>query len=303
MKANKKQVKIIVVVLFLIVVVLGGIYFFTRSDNEKPEASLIEMTLPGNTQNVMSNIEGVTIEKSMFKDVLHLNGWVFKQDTKDKIREVYLVLKSKQNTLVFDLEKDNLPRPDVTKHFQMIGGVDNHGFEGYIPMKLLVDTSYRAGFVIKDATGQYYSTSSKEIKISDGKVTLNNCQTGSNQVSITFKPVTAKVKYYFEKLDLTDNSLTISGWSFFEGMNTDSLNTYIVLKNDKASKVFSVIVQPRKDVTSFFKSSGLNIDLCGFTTKIIGDELEKGHYEVCIYNVKANHVGLTYTGKFIDIGK
>jgi hypothetical protein len=303
MKSNKKAVTIAVSVLVLIAIIFCVYYFFIRDDKAKSGAKLVEMTVPGNTQNITGNIDEVKIESSMFKDVLKIRGWAFKQNVKEKSREMYLVFKSGNSTLVYDLENDNAARPDVTKYFNMTGGADNHGFEAYIPVKELRDSTYRIGFMIRDESGQYFSMSQKEIAFSNGSVQLNNSKFVDNRVSIPLQAGTAKIKYYFDKFAVSGNTLDINGWAFLEGMSTDSLKTYVVLKSVKTTAVFSVVVFPRKDVTNHFKETRLNLDACGFSCKIEGGDLEKGKYEVCLYLVNENQAGLSCSGKFAEIGK
>ena len=232
-----------------------------------------------------------------------IKGWAFKQNVKEKTREMYLVLKAEDSTMVFDLENDNLPRPDVTKYFKMTGGADNHGFDGYIPLDNLKDSSYRIGFIIKDASGQYFSMSQKKLVFSDGSVKLNDSKFLENRVSIPIQPTTDKIQYNLEKCDFSGNKVNIRGWANLEGMNTDSMKTYIVLKNTKTTAVFSVVVETRKDVTIYYKKTGLNLDLSGFTCMIEGGDLEAGKYQVCIYIVSGSVAGFIYSHNFVDIVK
>lgn len=302
MKSNKKAVTITLSVIILIATIFIVYNFFIRDDQGKNVAKLVEMTVPGNTLNVTGYIEEAKIETSIWKNFLVIKGWAFKQNVKEKNRELYLVLKSKNNTLVYDLENSNLARPDVTKYFKMDGGIDNHGFEGRIPMNNLTDSTYRIGVVIKDETGQYFSMLQKEISFSNGSVKLDNSKFVPNQVSIPIHASSAKIKHYFDKFTVSGNKLDVNGWAFLEGMNTDSLKVYVVLKSAKTTAVFSTVGYPRKDVTSSFKDTRLNLDLSGFSCLIEGVDLEKGSYEVGLYLVKGNQAGLTYSGKFADIG-
>lgn len=303
MKSKKKIVIIVLSVLILMTIIFSVYYFFIRDDQENSVAKLVEMTVPGATQNITGRIEDVKIETSLWKDVLVVKGWVFKQNVKEQSRELYLVFKSGNRTLIYDLENDNLPRPDVTQYFKMEGGVDNHGYEGHIPMKDLKDTTYQVGFFIKDETGQYFAMSQKEIAFFDGIVKLDDSKPLANQVSAPTLEPTAKIKYFFEQFDISANKLNIKGWAFLEGMNTDSLKTYIVLKNAKTKVVFSTVVQPRPDVTSCFKDTRLNLDLSGFSSQIDGRDLENGRYDVCLYLVRGNQVGFSVYEKFWEIGK
>ena len=67
--------------------------------------------------------------------------------------------------------------------------------------------------------------------------------------------------------------------------------------------VFSVNVTIRKDVTDYFNSTGLNLDSTGFHVEIPVEKIEKGHYNIGLYIVRGNQIGMMYSDKYIDIGK
>jgi len=125
----------------------------------------------------------------------------------------------------------------------------------------------------------------------------------SNQVSIKLKEPTHKIISNFETINLSGSNLTISGWGFLEGMNSDSLKSYILLKNNDIVTVFSMNVQIRKDVTDFYKISGLALDSTGFLAQIPVENMEKGHYQVGLYIIRGHQTGMFYSDKYQDIGK
>ena len=59
----------------------------------------------------------------------------------------------------------------------------------------------------------------------------------------------------------------------------------------------------RKDVTDYFNSTGLNLDSTGFHVEIPVEKIEKGHYNIGLYIVRGNQIGMMYSDKYIDIGK
>jgi len=300
---SKKAVTIALSVLVLIATIFIVYYFFLRNDQGNIDAKLVEMTLPVATQNITMNVDEIKIETSGNDDALVIKGWAFKKNVKEKSRELYLVFKSKNDTLVYDLENDNILRPGVTTHFKLDGGVDNHGFEGRILLGDLKDSTYRFGIVIKDETGTYFVMSGKEISFSNGSVKLDDFKVPDNRVSIKFIPSTLQIRYNFEKFDFAENKLNVRGWAFIERMNADSLKTYIVLRNAKTIAAYSVVVETRKGVTDYFKNMGLNLDLSGFSCQIDGGSLEKGKYQVCVYIVRGSKAGFIYSHNFVDIVK
>lgn len=302
MKSNKKLVSITLALLFFIAIVFSIYYFFTVIFKVEGEARPVEMNMPYETQNIKFVIEEVKMEKLKWKDALVINGWVFKENVKSVKRDAFLVLKSKNRSMVFKIEKDNIMRPDVSAAFHLDSGINNHGFGIYIPMYQLKENTYRIGFVIWDETGKYYTMSSKALKISNGAVKVNDYEFESDQVSTSIQIPTVKINCNFETISVSDNKLTISGWGVLQGMNTDSLKTYILLQKNEKVTVFSVAIKDRKDVTRVFKESGLNLDSSGFLAQIPFANLEKGRYQIGLYIVRGNHTGMTYSGKYIDVG-
>jgi hypothetical protein len=128
-------------------------------------------------------------------------------------------------------------------------------------------------------------------------------ESASDPLSITLRAPTCKINSYIDTIILTDNNLSLWGWGFLEGMNSDSLKTYILLKKNDTISVFSVNVTIRKDVTDYFNSTGLNLDSTGFNVKIPAEKIEKGHYNLGLYIVRGNQLGMMYSDKYIDIGK
>ena len=114
---------------------------------------------------------------------------------------------------------------------------------------------------------------------------------------------TRKINNNFETISFSGNNLIISGWGFLDGMNSDFLKSYILLKKNDIVTVFSVNVQIRKDVTKYFNKSGLTLDSTGFFIQIPSENLEKGHYQIGLYILRGNQVGMIYSEKYMDIGK
>jgi len=139
-------------------------YIFNVLLKTGQEARIAPIVLPEATQNLKFHIDGIKREKTGWKDSLHITGWVFRKDVRTEKREVYFVLKGTKETTVFDVKNDSISRRDVTKHFEMESGVNNHGFELYIPVHRLKEKYYQIGYVIVDETGRYYQKQNKIIR-------------------------------------------------------------------------------------------------------------------------------------------
>jgi hypothetical protein len=272
MKLNKKLAVYIFAFLMFVTYMFFADYIFNVLIKTDEEAKCVNICLPSETQNIKSSVETVKLSKLKWKEALFLKGWVFKENVKDEERDVYLVLKSKNSTLVFEIEKDNIHRPDVTAAFKMLGGIHNHGFELRIPEYRLKKDSYKIGFIIEDETGKYYSISNKVLRISDGTVSIDDLGSGteyiSHKVSLSLQESSREISYHFETVSMSGKRLTVSGWGFLQGLDAESLNTYILLKKNENVIVFDVSVKTRKDVTKHFIDSGLNLDSSGFSSQI-----------------------------------
>ncbi len=303
MKTLSKKVKIILAVAILVVITGIALWFILKPDNKIVAASLVDITLPTDTDNIIGNIEEVSIIDKTWNDYLLIKGWVLKQNVKEKTRDLLLVFKSGSNTLVFDPVNDNLSRPGVSEYCKLTGSADNHGYEGYIPLEMLKDSAYEVGYLIKDESGQYHAMSGKKMKLGNGTVRLENYQIEAHKVAISMRPETDKIKYYFETFNVSDNVFTISGWGFLKGLNTDSSRAYIILRKDNKNVIFTTVPQLRTGVTTYFKDEfGVNLDHSGYSATIDGKLLPKGKYEVLLYIVRGEHIGLTYSNQFIEIG-
>jgi len=303
MKSFKKFAKITLFLLLFIAIIFGIYYFFKVIYKVEGEARLVEINLPGETQNIKFAVDEVKMIKLKWKNAILIKGWVFKENVKSAKRDVFLVLKSKNKSLVFKIEKNSIMRPDVSAGFHLAGGIHNHGFEISVPIYLLKENTYQIGFVIRDETGQYYTMFSKALRISNDTIKVNDYQFESTQVSISLKVPTVKINCNFETVNISGNNLIISGWGFLKGINSESQKSYILLKKNEKVTVFTLIVQVRKDITGYFKETHLNLDSSGFLAQIATEGLEKGQYQVGLYIEKGNQAGMIYSNKFVDIGK
>ena len=77
------------------------------------EARPVEMNLPRETQNIKFAFDEVKVTKLKWKDAILIKGWVVKENVQSAKRDLFLVLKTKNQSLVFKIEKDSILRPDI----------------------------------------------------------------------------------------------------------------------------------------------------------------------------------------------
>ena len=112
-----------------------------------------------------------------------------------------------------------------------------------------------------------------------------------------------KIQYFIDNINLSARKLTITGWGFVEGMSSDSLNSYILLKKNDKVVVYNAPVQIRKDITSGFPQYKLNLDSSGFLARIPVGNLEKGNYQVGLCVTRGNQAGTVFSDHYINIDK
>jgi hypothetical protein len=307
MKLKKKVIIIASALLIFIMYLVFSDYIFNVLIKTDKEARLAGITLPSPTNDIKFAIDKTEILKLKWKDALFIQGWVFKENVRNEVRDVYLVLRSGNSTFIFKVEKDDIYRPDVSAAFHLDGGIHHHGFEAYIPLYRLKEEAWQIGFVIEDETGQHYTNSNKVLKILNGSVRIRNSgpdsEPLSNQVSFILKESVKEVSYNIENVSKTGQCLTVQGWGFLKGMNTYLLKSYILLKNIDNVAVFKADLQIRKDVTSAFSKYNFNLDSSGFLARIPMENLKTGKYRLGLYIVRGDTAGTVYSDKYIDIGK
>jgi hypothetical protein len=283
-------------------------YVFNIILKDKKEARLADIPLPIETFNVRSNIEGVKKVQLDWKDALHIRGWVFKKDRNYENRDVYLVLKQALKSDIFKIDLDSISRPDVPDYFQMEPGVDNFGFELYVPFYLIQGDNYQIGFIVKDETGASFSISHMDLQVSNDNASvtyprpLSDVEYIFHQQAFTIINPSMKLQGRFEKIVQNQDFLTLQGWGFIDGLNTESIKSYIFLKNRDRLHVFESRVHRRPDVTKVKGSASLNLDSSGFLCQIPIKELDSGKYKLGIYLVKGSQAGVIYSKDNIVVG-
>lgn len=125
----------------------------------------------------------------------------------------------------------------------------------------------------------------------------------SQAVPMVTKTPTRELRFNIDSVGISDGHLTLNGWGFLKGMKSGSAKFYILMKTGNTPLAFTGEQTIRKDVTEYFKQSGLNLDSAGFRARIPLAGLEKGHYQLGLYLLQENEAGTGYSGKFADITK
>lgn len=306
MNFGKKTIIYSSISLIFIIYLFSADYIFNVLIKTDQEAKIVDINLPPETHNIQFAIDEANQVKLKWKDAFFITGWVFKENVKEKKRDVYLVLKGNKNTLIFDIENDSKNRSDVAQAFGL-GDIHGHGFELTLVTYVLKEDSYQIGSVINDSTGKYYHNSNKVlVKTNDTwAVTQENVSAQkkfvSEKKSLSVKKSTGSVNHSIDTFEYADEAVTVSGWGFLDGLNTDAIKHYILFKKGDDLEIFDTDARTRTDVTNHFKDSGLNLDSSGFLAIVPIEKLPKGSYQVGMYLVKAKKQGAVFFDRYIEI--
>ena len=211
--------------------------------------------------------------------------------------QVYVVLRSIENTYVFDTFI--WPRPDVTETFEYLDlNLDNAGFIARIPMHKIKDGTYTVGFYIKKGAIESLQYIDKAIVKSKDVVKPTFVLSTPQEIMLPAESGGIRLAIDSHKVikDEEEKGLAeIAGWAFIEGQSTDDSKIYVALKSETATYVFDTILQVRTDVTAAFADTGLNLDKAGFMARVAKENIEAGIYKVGIYIEKGDVEVLQYT--------
>jgi hypothetical protein len=309
MKFNRINILYISALLLFAAYMISADYIFNNLITVEKEARISKIELPAETQDIICGLDNVKRVNTKWKDVIFINGWVFKINVKDKNRDVYLLLKSQSKTLCFKIENDSLYRPDVTEAYGIDVGVNNHGFEILVPLFRLKNDAYKIGFVIEDETGKYFSMTNTTLEISkNGSVSLIESGNATpyekeyvfHQTTVSIQKPTREVNFGFETIKHEENSVKLSGWCFLKGMDATFQTSYLLLKKEGKVHVFEMDSEIREDVTKYFNELKLNLDSSGFITQISMENFEKGNYKIGIYIKNGDQAGMIFSKKYIS---
>ena len=275
------------------------------------EAPLVGLSLPEENGGIQFHIDKTMLQDVNGKQLLHLNGWVFRENAGSKRRKVYLVLKSEKENLVFKVHKNDLQRADVKAAYHLQGTNDRLGFEVLLPVTKFQESLYQIGFIVEDEIGKNYLLTRKLLKITNDSVTMTNADQPSEKakvsfsqaVDITLKKSTTEVACCFDQVEVKDSVIMLTGWGFLKGLDDKMLKTYVLFRQDEKVLIFSVIPRERKDVTRAFSQYRLRLDSTGFTARIPVAGLQPGSYRLGLYVLKGKDQGAIYTGKTLTVGE
>ena len=284
-------------------------FLFNNVLKIKGESRVVNFDLPKKTGGFRFSLDEIKIVKLKWKDVVYIRGWVINPNSEIKRKRMYLVLKDQQSVQVWEPSNDNLIRTDVSRVFHLDETNSNHGFEFKMPLSALKGTTFRIGFVIEDVTGKWYYLTNKTVELINDKTAAvvktlpSKIKENSDRVSMEIRSSRRTGQYNVDFLESGDEFLDIRGWAFLDGCNTKSFKSYIILRGNNRDFLFDHKVICRKDVTSHFSASGLDLDSSGFAARIPLNDLGNGEYKIGLYLVKGEYTAVLFSPRTIIVNK
>lgn len=108
---------------------------------------------------------------------------------------------------------------------------------------------------------------------------------------------TGNVRYRLELVVVSQSALEIHGWAFIDGYNDENMETYVVLRSDRASYVFDTSAVYNNTVTDRFGGPDMNLDWTGFVSIIPQRKIPNGEYVIGLYITRDGIEAMQYTSR------
>ena len=294
--------------------IVGGFLFFLLflaeplfvrfEPGEVGMAKLHKITLLSETNDIHYEIDRITLGNKV-----GIYGWAFIGGQSMEHSQTYVVLRSTNNTYVFDTFI--WPRPDVTEAFGYLHlhlDLDHSGFVARISMHEIEDGTYRVGLYIKkgrlfwiEAEALRYT---RQLLIVKSGEAVEQVYLASTLQLVALPEPSANLLSYIDYLGKVDSEgeefIEIRGWAFIEGQSPAQSQTYVVLKSNGTAYVFDTWPKYTPWVPLHFDITDLGLEWAGFIARIPKEvTFEDGAYKVGIYVKKGDMEALQYTDKVL----
>ncbi|HNY03482.1 MAG TPA: hypothetical protein PKG48_12870 [Bacteroidales bacterium] len=282
-------------------------YIFNVLVHAGQEARQVKMTVPQGEDHIKFWIEEVKPVRIKWKEGIAIKGWALQTVDVQFTRDSYLVLTSANEQKIFTIEKDTIYRAELANYFHLDSAYARKGFEVLIPTYQLKDSAYTIGYMIEDASGNYFVNQHLELRKGRKGYKLvdlyaaNEPEPANCEVTLGLKPGPSEVVYYFDELRKTEKALMVKGWAFLRELDSRSLKTYVVLKKDDEVHLYQTRLEAREGLSAKFTKGKLDIDSSGFTVAIPIRNLKQDSYQVGLYLVRGDKSGVTYSSQFITL--
>jgi len=141
---KKAAIHCLILGVFLLYMFLLAEPLFDRFEQIPGEARLLRFTLPHETGNIRYNIDSFLVSTHQ----IEMNGWAFINGYNSENTNVYVILKSQDNTYIF-IATSQLRRDDINKAFKELGlNLSTSGFHCLVPSRKLARGEYTIGLYV-----------------------------------------------------------------------------------------------------------------------------------------------------------
>jgi hypothetical protein len=302
-RINKKTAIHLSIIIIFVIYLFQADFIFNKLLKVDGESRLQNIDLPVDNSQVTFHIDDIIDTKIKWKEVKEVCGWAFMQNRNNDNNRTMVVLKSQENTYIFDTIIQS--KPDITLHFKETGlDLDNSGFKAFISKDLLENGRYNIGLCLIDGESKNLTYGNNYIT-KDNNYILNRFVSDRKVMKIPEENsgIIYSIDRNQEMSDEEKDLFEIIGWAFIGGKSIEDEKIYLVLKSEKDTYVFDTLSQKRPDVTAEFCKDGLdrNLDDSGFIANIPKEAIKNGRYKTGIY-IKGDGVDcLQYTGNELTV--
>lgn len=266
-------------------------------------ATLQTIELPPATGDINYQIDYIETGKGSEGGGIVVIGWAFVHNTNARPSDIkYLVVCSETHAYIYDTVIQR--RTGVTQYFNSTHlNLDASGFQSNVPIGQLDDGLYQIGIIIVQEGYSSFVMTPTMIEKKDGAVSKYSYNWSPDDLytylNAAHKPARATLKdiqipaatkdimYEFDQIQTGNLSeepeMFISGWAFVKNEDTKpGISKYLVLHSDTGSLIYDTLTQRRRDVTSAFNGTNLNLDASGFQSFIPVGQLADNTYQIGI---------------------
>lgn len=263
------------------------------------KSRLQNIALPVESQGIISTIDACRVADEAGRKFVDITGWAFIEGQGSENSTTSLVLKSAQNTYIFDTIL--MDRPDVTSAYGKQGiNLDHSGFMTRIPLEVVENDIYELGIYIHkpDVEALQYADNGILKSADAAGLTLRPARLQKLPLPPESKGVIFGIDTCVIAEEEGRKSINISGWAFIEGKSGDNGTTFLVLKSVDNTYIFDTVGVARPDVNAVYGKPGTDVQGSGFTTRIRRESVKQDVYQLGIYILESGVGALQYIPDF-----
>lgn len=273
MVLRKKHYFQLGLILLFFVYVYSSDYIYGSALKVEGESKKSSTSVPPQNKDIITSIESIDVVKIKWKDLIRIQGWAVKPQQASSKNDYRIILKSKDNQLVYDTF--NWERPDIYD----LHKVKNSGFTSLIAKDAIRDGRYRIGIVNTNPDSQY-------LAYTDNYISKINSLFFDKFIGQRVNMEIPRRRHLLDFRLEAVQPITLKGSEFIRiqcfalATIDEDTSAYIVLNDGSQHLIYDAISVKRPDVVSAFKNPQLINS--GVETYIPNDSFINGDYGIGI---------------------